>query len=182
MPFLMTLALPSEGTLWLSAVVATLVIAGVLAAAAGASVSGNPLRPRVGLACGIACVVVALASLGLGWIRASRLTSFGVVAVVAAAHGGRSIARAVPLLRSGARPLSEGEEHVRRLAREVYGDRITAASVNFRAGEAILHLTLQNHPLRNADVNLSSLARKLGEGMSDAVLRAALDLDPSKHG
>ena len=167
-------AVTTEGVLWISAVLGPLAAAGVLAFVAGSAVSGNPLRPRVGLWCGIACVVLALASLGLGLVRAGRLTGFAALAVVAGAYGGRAVARALPLLRAGARRLTDGEEHVRRLAREVYGDNITGAEVRFVGGDAVLHLTLQKYPVRSADVNLSSLARKRAEGVSDPVLRTFL--------
>ena len=169
------LAATTEGVLWLSAVLGPLAAAGALAFVAGSAVSGNPLRPRVGLWCGAACVVLAVASLGLGLVRAGRLTGFAALAVVAGAYGGRAVARAMPLLRAGARRLTDGEDHVRRLAREVYGDHITRAEVRFVGGDAVLHLNLERYPVRTTDVNLSSLARKRADGISDPVLRTFLN-------
>ena len=170
-------AATAEGVVWAAAVLGTLAVAGVLAFVAGAAVSGNPLRPRVGLWCGVASVVLALASLGLGVVRAKRLTGFAALAVVAGAYGGRAVARALPLRRGGARRLSDGEEHVRRLAREVYGDHVTGAAVHFAGGDAVLRLALGRYPVRSTDVNLSSLARKRAEGVSDPVLRTFLDFE-----
>src|SRR5687767_661427 len=136
---MLILAASREGIIWVSAVFGLLAAAVLLALIAGSAVSGNPLRPRAGLWCGIACVVAAALSLGLGIVRTKRFSSFGAFAMVAGAYGGRAVVRALPLIRSGARPLTEGEEHVRRIARDVYGDHVTRAAVRFEAGEAVLH-------------------------------------------
>jgi hypothetical protein len=75
----------------------------------------------------------------------------------------------------GARRLSTDEETMRSLVHEVYGDKITAESVNFRDGDALMTITLNDEKLRSLEVNLSNLARKHREqGLSLPVIKKGL--------
>ncbi len=64
---------------------------------------------------------------------------------------------------------------MRGLVREVYGEHITAESLSFRDGDAVLTVSLRDEKLASLDVNLSSLARKHREqGLTLAVIKKGL--------
>jgi hypothetical protein len=72
------------------------------------------------------------------------------------------------------RRLTPDESQMRALVGEVYGTKITAESITFKAGDAILSVTLRDEKVTSLEVNLSNLARKLREGLSPAVIKLGL--------
>jgi hypothetical protein len=77
---------------------------------------------------------------------------------------------------SAQRKLSTDEETIRRLIHETYGDKITAESITYKDGDALMTITLRDDKLENLDVNISSLARKhRDQGVSLPVIKKSLE-------
>jgi len=76
---------------------------------------------------------------------------------------------------TGTRHLTADEETMGGLVREVYGDRITSETVDFRGADAVLRVTLTDEKLESLEINLSTLARKHREqGLSLPVIKKSL--------
>jgi hypothetical protein len=78
---------------------------------------------------------------------------------------------------SGEVTLTPQEEQIRTVVREVYGENIVRESLRRQSGDAILALELREEKLDNAEVNLSSLARKHEEGTSLVLIKAFIRRD-----
>jgi hypothetical protein len=70
--------------------------------------------------------------------------------------------------------LTPGEEQIRNVVREVYGENIVKESLRRQSGEAILALELKNEKLATAEVNLTSLAKQHEQGTSLLLIKAFL--------
>jgi hypothetical protein len=73
--------------------------------------------------------------------------------------------------------LTEGEQHVLGVVREMHGEAILAEKLTGRPGDVRVQLQLDpaKSELKDLDIGLSSLARKQAEdGLTDAALQTAL--------
>ena len=78
-------------------------------------------------------------------------------------------------IKQSKRILTSDEEEMRNLVHEVYGDKITAESLEFSNDNAKLTVTLRDENVTNLDINLTSLAHKYrDQGVSKAVIKLSL--------
>jgi hypothetical protein len=94
--------------------------------------------------------------------------AIGAVVIVIA------VVAAMRARRNASTRLTAGEEEIRGLVHEVYGQHITSEQVARQGNDAILKVDLRDESLKNLSINLTSLARKHAEGASLPALKTAM--------